>query len=83
MTSRARTGTGSLRSHRNRRRGSDHQTSVAKPSGELHDVTGVWVYSLRATTTRAMTPRTAIKPAMIPDIEYGMVPTVAFSAFIC
>jgi choline dehydrogenase-like flavoprotein len=23
--------------------GSDHQTSVAKPSGELHDVTGVWV----------------------------------------
>ena len=30
-----------------------------------------------------MTPRAAIKPAMIPDIEYGMVPTVAFSYFIC
>jgi len=100
--------------------GSDPETSVAKPTGELHDVTGVSIadasgmpscsgqpdgvhdgprtphgdeyaqpkalssggYSLIVTTTSAMTPRTAIKPAMIPDIEYGMVPTSAFRAFI-
>jgi hypothetical protein len=49
------------------------------------DQKGSWAktYSLRITTTSAMTPRTAIKPAMIPAIDYGMVPTSAFSAFIC
>jgi hypothetical protein len=40
-------------------------------------------YSLIATTTSAMTPSTAIKPAMIADIEYGSVPPSAFSAFSC
>ena len=40
-------------------------------------------YSLIATVTNAMTPSTAINPAMIPDIEYGSVPASAFSAFIC
>jgi hypothetical protein len=39
-------------------------------------------YSLKATTTSAMTPRPAIKPAMIPAIEHGMGPTSAVSAFI-
>jgi hypothetical protein len=28
-------------------------------------------YILNTTTTSAMTPRAAIKPAMVPDVKYG------------
>ena len=40
-------------------------------------------YSLIVTTTSAMTPRTAIKPAMTPAIELGYGPASAFNAIIC
>lgn len=40
------------------------------------------VYSLQMTRTSARIPRTAINPAMIPNIEYGMVAPSAFSVFI-
>jgi len=39
-------------------------------------------YSLKATRISAMAPRPAMKPAMMPAIEYGMGPTSARSTFI-
>ena len=39
-------------------------------------------YSLNVTPMSAIRPRPAMKPAMIPAIEYGMVPKSAFSALI-
>ena len=39
-------------------------------------------YSFNATAISAMAPRLAMKPAMVPAIEYAMGPTSARSAFI-
>ena len=54
--------------------------SDSSKTGQL--VTTSAVYILKATTKSAMAPRPAMKPAMMPAIEYGMGPASARSAFM-
>jgi transcriptional regulator with XRE-family HTH domain len=51
----------------------DHRLQAGLTQAELAQRAGIG-------DARAMTPRRAIRPAMIPAIEYGIVPTCAVSA---